>query len=327
MAKQTINPGVAPTGAGGDTFRSGSAKLQANDDEIYNYLGDGTNLNKLGTAAFKNTGTQDGNVMEVGAFGLGSGIVAGIEMARIGVFGPADVLTNLVNENKAKDKSYYFVRNGAVPGVFPENYGSIFGFICSDNTYLYSWQVFTGYSLGTIYWRRAISVGSWSPWAKILNDKITTTDSNGFIKAASPIAQLFADRIAANEEASEQNPVFEKVDIGHYLIKNTEGFSDDGWYIEMPKDANGNVLIAVQYQQLKDNTIEVKTFAKKFDEETGDIVPNLEKPRDIPTGRWIDIRLKALPQPEIEISKTPVDFQPTNLAQAVAEALKDDSEQ
>ena len=38
MAKQTINQGTAPTGAGGDTFRTGSAKLQANDDEIYNYI-------------------------------------------------------------------------------------------------------------------------------------------------------------------------------------------------------------------------------------------------------------------------------------------------
>ena len=61
MAKQTINPGTAPTGIGGDTFRSGSAKLQANDNEIYNYLGDGTNLNKLGTAAFKNTGESLGS--------------------------------------------------------------------------------------------------------------------------------------------------------------------------------------------------------------------------------------------------------------------------
>ena len=44
MAKQTINQGTAPTGAGGDTFRSGSAKLQANDNELYNFLGatDGT---------------------------------------------------------------------------------------------------------------------------------------------------------------------------------------------------------------------------------------------------------------------------------------------
>ena len=81
----------------------------------------------------------------------------------------------------------------------------------------------------------------------------------------------------------------------------------------MPKDANGNVLVAVQYQQLEDNTIEVKTFAKKFDEETGDIVPNLEKPRDIPSGRWIDIRLKALPQPEIEISNTPGRFSTNQL--------------
>ena len=44
MAKQTINQGTAPTGAGGDTFRTGSAKLQANDNELYTHLGaaDGT---------------------------------------------------------------------------------------------------------------------------------------------------------------------------------------------------------------------------------------------------------------------------------------------
>lgn len=44
MAKQSINQGTAPTGAGGDTFRTGSAKLQANDNELYNFLGatDGT---------------------------------------------------------------------------------------------------------------------------------------------------------------------------------------------------------------------------------------------------------------------------------------------
>lgn len=39
MAKQKINQGTAPTGVGGDTFRTGSAKLQANDDELYAHLG------------------------------------------------------------------------------------------------------------------------------------------------------------------------------------------------------------------------------------------------------------------------------------------------
>ena len=44
MAKQTINLGTPPTGVGGDTSRSGVAKLQANDDELYAFLGavDGT---------------------------------------------------------------------------------------------------------------------------------------------------------------------------------------------------------------------------------------------------------------------------------------------
>ncbi|MBU3845577.1 MAG: hypothetical protein H9855_01095 [Candidatus Acinetobacter avistercoris] len=39
MAKQKINQGTTPTGAGGDTFRTGSAKLQANDNELYTHLG------------------------------------------------------------------------------------------------------------------------------------------------------------------------------------------------------------------------------------------------------------------------------------------------
>ncbi|KCX82982.1 hypothetical protein J568_4517, partial [Acinetobacter baumannii 6112] len=37
------------------------------------------------------------------------------------------------------------------------------------------------------------------------------------------------------------------------------------------------------------------------DEETGDVVPNLSKPRDIPESRWITLRLQELPKPEQEI--------------------------
>ena len=68
----------------------------------------------------------------------------------------------------------------------------------------------------------------------------------------------------------------------------------------MPKDANGNVLVAVVYEQLDNNDISVKTYAKMFDEETGDIVANTAKPRDIPATRWIDLRLQALPQDDTQ---------------------------
>ena len=125
-------------------------------------------------------------------------------------------------------------------------------------------------------------------------------DGNGFIKAASPIVQLFADRIELNDESAQQDITFEKLGVGDYLVKGSTGFAQEGWYIEMPKDANGNVLVAVVYEQLANNDISVKVYAKKFDEETGDIVVNTAKPRDIPDARWIDLRLQELPQDDAQ---------------------------
>ncbi len=134
--------------------------------------------------------------------------------------------------------------------------------------------------------------------AKVWLSSNTTVDANGYIKAASPICNLYVDHIELNDEAKLQEIIFEKVDVGNYLVRGSLGFAQEGWYIEMPKDANGNVLVAVKYQQLESGDIQVKTFAKKFDEETGDIVPNLLKPRDIPEGRFISLRLQGLPEPE-----------------------------
>lgn len=289
MTIQTINLGTAPSGAGGDTFRSTGTKVNEN-------------FTNNTHAASRYVGTANGNLMEFGAFGFGAlsspdyngnwGNNISESRNSISKSGNAVVLLMKAMSNQAVQLIYPCGIANTVPQYAATkangSYGQAYSFLTQENTIV---------------------------------------DSNGFVKAASPIIKLFAEKIEPNEEALEQEPVFEKMNVGHYLLKNTEGFSDDGWYIEMPKDANGNVLVAVQYQQLEDNTIEVKTFAKKFDEETGDILPNLEKPRDIPVDRWIDIRLKALQQPEIEISNTPPDFQPTNLAQAVAEALKNDTEQ
>ncbi|WP_180644717.1 phage tail fiber protein [Acinetobacter bereziniae] len=299
MTIQTGNLGTAPSGAGGDTFRSFAAKMNEN-------------FTNSAHAASRLVGTADGNVMEVGAFGLGGAMVSMLMPNDSQYMGSGnyyyDVNTQSNSTWRQVETNVFVMRNSFAGGI-------------------------SGFEIGCLpysnrFYLRGNSPGlEWRTPVLIRHSGNTTIDSNGFIKSASPVVQLFAEKIEPNTEALEQNPVFEKVDIGHYLLKNTEGFSDDGWYIEMPKDANGNVLVAVQYEQLEDNTIEVKTFVKKFDEETGDIVPNLEKPRDIPVGRWIDIRLKALPQPEIEISNTPPEFQPTNLDQAVAEALKNDAEQ
>ena len=67
----------------------------------------------------------------------------------------------------------------------------------------------------------------------------------------------------------------------------------------MPKDANGNVLVAVVYEQLANNDISVKTYDYMLNKK-GRIVPDLETPLDIPETRWIDLRLQALPQADIK---------------------------
>lgn len=134
----------------------------------------------------------------------------------------------------------------------------------------------------------------WDSYKKIYHVGNTTVDSNGFIKAASPIVQLYADRIELNEDAKKQTIEFEKLGTGDYLIKNSTGLALEGWYVEQPKDANGNVFHAVIYEQLENGDLSIKTYEQKL--EGTRIVADLEKPVDIKESRFISIRLNELPQ-------------------------------
>ena len=134
---------------------------------------------------------------------------------------------------------------------------------------------------------------------KFYDDANTTVDANGFIKVASPIVKLFSDHIELNEEANEQQIAFERVNVGHYLIKGSSGFATDSWWFNVPVDSNGNKIVASTHKALADGTLEIKTFKRKFDIETATIVPDLGQPIDIPSSsngeqRWIDIRLNEI---------------------------------
>ncbi|MDV2948595.1 phage tail protein, partial [Acinetobacter baumannii] len=170
------------------------------------------------------------------------------------------------------------------------------------------------------YFRSRTADNVWTQWGEYRTTANTTVDANGFVKSASPIVKLFGESIELNDEASRQPIEFEKVDVGNYLLKGSLGFAQEGWYIEVPKDANGNTIVAVVYDTLENGDLSIKTYKRKFDFELAAVVADLEIPTDIPEGRWIDIRLHEEPEPEPEepLSETPVDFQPTNLSQAVA---------
>lgn len=274
MAIQTVNLGTAPTGAGGDTFRSTGAKINENF----------ANNNH---AASRQVGTALGNVMEVGAFGFGSDTRLSSTDPYITETTDALVATRMVS----------FVDNSQV------DYGQ--GLSWGASTKIHG---IIGARFNSSLFHAHIPDVHASPrqpaYYIIRTSANTTVDANGFIKAASPVIQLFTDKIQANAEALLQNPEFEKVDVGHYLIKGTEGFAQEGWWIEVPTDSNGNKICAVEYQTLDSGDLEVKTFKKKLNED-GDIVANLDAPVDIPSNkngepRWIDIRLHSTPKPIVQ---------------------------
>ena len=306
MAKQTVNLGTAPTGVNGDTNRSAATKFQANDNEIYNFLGNGsvlpsalavnkggtgattasdarTNLG-LGTAATKNIGEATGDALGFGSLGLGQYRVLNIDKlsdAPPSGFYLTPRLSSITVDRPAFSTNLrsMLIAVGS-PGLGPN---------------IYALQILADGN--EMFMRFGTKDNNYSsvPWWRFRSTKNTTVDGNGFLKNASPIVQLFADHIELNYDAEKQEITFTKNATGDYLVSGSLGFAQEGWYIEMPKDANGNVLVAVVYEQLSNNNISVKTYKKKFDLETTSIVADLDNPIDIPAGRWIDLRLEDLP--------------------------------
>ena len=147
---------------------------------------------------------------------------------------------------------------------------------------------------------RTIGYGRFIGTAEFITSANSTIDSNGFLKAASPILRLFASDDVnpddgfikagfahVNDEA--KNAYAKKIAVGHYEIHGSLGFAKDGWYITLPEDANGNKKFFADYSVDENYIITIKTYTKKFDTNRCEIVAG--DPIDITEGRWIDVRL------------------------------------
>lgn len=307
MAKQAINLGTAPTGANGDTFRSTGTKTNANFTEIYNQLGaDGAGalptvlpIAKGGTGGASIAGAKS-------ALGLGDAGFGGYSLAPIASLANVNTVSgfaNVLGVNKFAVTAHGDWQQGnptANTLYMPQRYGSLFGYHGTDSNGTYAYQIFRGSAGRDLSLRYGAGSDTWSTWQPLRTGHNTSVDANGFIKSASPICDLYVDHIELNDEAKLQTITFKRIGIGEYLISGSLGFAQEGWYIETPKDANGNVLFSVVYEQLDNNDISVKTYKKKFDVETASIVPDLDKPVDITEGRFISLRLQELPNEVIE---------------------------
>ena len=262
MAIQTVKVGAAVNDGTGDDGRTCFTKINQN-------------FTNNTHAASRLVGTAAGNVMEVGAFGIGGNS----SYAAVG---------------KATDykKNLFFGSGGMIAAGYPTEYALGYQLNGADQ-----WQAYLIHDVASsdVYVANRASPSSSLIFRKLYSTGNTTVDSNGLLKAASPIVRLFVDRIEMNDEAELQPITFEKLGVGDYLVKGSTGFAQEGWYIETPKDANGNVLVSVVYEQLDNNDISVKTYDYMLNKK-GRIVPDLKTPLDIPETRWIDLRLQELPK-------------------------------
>lgn len=186
------------------------------------------------------------------------------------------------------------------------------------------YQKFSVYGDNRTYVRKYYKYSDrWTEWTGIYTQSNTTVDSNGFLKAASPIIKLFDDRIETNGQFKEE-PVFEKIDVGTYKISNTLGLAKEGWTYEKPRGKDGNpyfriivkktddgCIISVhdEYEALEEATIvDVDGNERKINK----VVKILGEARDIkPHERWIDLRFHEEPEEIEEIEE--IEEEPSDL--------------
>lgn len=127
--------------------------------------------------------------------------------------------------------------------------------------------------------------GIWTSWSLLYSTRNTTVDSNGFLKSASPIVRLYSDKIIKN---GDFEAIFERRSTGFYILSGTKGLAKQGWFIEVPKDTNGNIKVFVEYETLPENKVVIKTFEPNYSYGKA----SAGSPMEIPVGRWIDLRLE-----------------------------------
>lgn len=177
---------------------------------------------------------------------------------------------------------------------------------------------------------RSIESGNWKDYISVYTTRNTTKDSNGNLKAASPVIKVFTDHIDPNEEA--EGVTLKKLHTGIYQLHGVLGLhSDASWggvhggitipcginqlplvyalydVLEKGKphpfdgrivepDENGDIVLYTTYRKhdLPQNIQyeRFKLYPEFLKEVDGEMVELTPgEPCDIPNGHWIDVRV------------------------------------
>lgn len=196
----------------------------------------------LGSAATKDSGTGTGNLLEVGAFGMGGNAIA-------------------FNDSWHIEKSC-FERFGGGEDGYP--FGAGINIKYNDD-YAFMLHVETNSANVISYVIHRGANGNERKVNILWGAANTTVDSNGFIKKASPVVKIFADGHFITNEESDGVSVL-RCGTGEYLVKGCTGLhSDAAWGgidggFEIPVDRNKQPRVWLDYMVNADGSILVKTY-------------------------------------------------------------------
>lgn len=242
-----------------------------------------SSITGLGSAATRNVGALGGDVMEIGYCGFGSPYASPN-------IGDIDSVDNLL--------SGIYTYTSATAGARPSgNNGTVL--VLKYSSTVWRQIAVDGFS-GVVYHRQynGTTISAWSRFWTGLN---TTVDSNGFVKSASPIVNLYADHADKNDAKEVQAVKFTRTSAGVYLLTDCPPLSEEGWYLEQPRDRNNNVYHNVEwYYDETTKTLRIETYKRVWNAATGEYENG--EPADIQSGRFISLRFKEClslyPEPE-----------------------------
>jgi len=241
-----------------------------------------TNLG-LGSSATKDVGTTAGNIMQVGAFGLGTINGDGPLLDAMDAFTPTCFSSH---QNDGQTQLGLAANTGITSIVV--NRGSRPTRI--HQAYILRRTWFSYYGGSSWSYQEAYTTGN------------TTRASDGTLKAASPVVKVYSDGSYQTNDESDGCTVT-RLGIGEYLVEGCEGLNSDAAWggidggFDIPTDRNKQPLIWLDYEVNADGSVLVKTYHRTHPgapvfarNEIQDI--SEAEPVDIPRDQFLSVRVE-----------------------------------
>ncbi len=244
----------------------------------------------LGSSATKDVGTAAGNIMQVGAFGVGT------YQAPRPNDDAMDAFTSTCFTSHSNDglTQLGLTANTGITSIVV-NRGSRPTRI--HQAYILRRTWFSYYGGSSWSYQEAYTTGN------------TTKASDGTLKAASPVARIVASQEACQRadiaedgfswcgcgtgNAEAEGITISRFEVGVYVLAGSAGLASEGWQLLPPMDPGGmGELGVVEVEQTESGGLTIRLFKRKYIlSDEGEIIKTKGEPMDVPANSWIDVRL------------------------------------